>query len=352
MKIKEFEKLFGFRPKFSYYELSYIFKSGNLFIKIENTRLLNLIKKLANLAYPDESDPKIQEKKWYNFYLPVRIGKIGAIKVAIVNYKKMYALIPTNFTPLEVYPGNMEIEEEYFDVVNDMIRFSKILMKNPKIIKRCLPPELRTGRILGKYVMKKVLPKKEKERIIKAYYNHIANMKPLYAISLKEYLEVCAICYRAAFGNKTKNMTPEEMYRRWADGRDCGMLKIKNKESKEAFMHWLYHDSHCGGHPFEIVFSWHRHGIHLYPPCKEYPWFKIRVTNYAYAWDFLKMVKALIKNKVPFKAHELEEVLNFLAGETYFRVNEYDEHFVFYDLCKDKRKYIEWDKIELPKFKS
>ncbi|RLG16612.1 hypothetical protein DRN69_00435 [Candidatus Pacearchaeota archaeon] len=351
MKIKEFEKLFGFKPKFDYYTLDYLFRDGNLFIKKENTKLLNLIKKLANLAYPDEGDPKIPENKWYNFYLPIRMGKVEAIRVAIVNYKNMYSLIPTNFTPLEVYPGNERIEEEYFDIVKEMIRFSKVLKKNPEIIKRCLSPEMRTGKILGKYIMEKVLSKKEKERITNDYFSYMQNMKFLYPISLKDYLEICAICYKAAFGNKTKDMNLEDMYKRWADGRDCGMLKIKKKESKKAFIYWLHHKSHCGGHPFEIVFSWHEHGIHLYPPSKDNPWFKIYVTNYAYAWDFLKMVMALIKNKISFKAPELEKVLKFLAGETYFRVNEYDEHFVFYHSCKDKRKFIEWDKIELPKFK-
>ena len=177
-------------------------------------------------------------------------------------------------------------------------------------------------------------------------------MKPIYSISLNDYLNVCAICYKAAFGEKTRNMSPEDMYRRWADGRDCGMLKIKNKTSKRAFMYWLRHKSHCGGHPFEIVFSWYRHGIHLYPPNKHEPWFSIFVTNYAYAWKFLKMVEAMIKNNIPFKAPKLEDVLKFLAGETYFRVNEYAEHFVFYhSIDKDKRKYIEWDEIKIPKFK-
>ena len=129
------------------------------------------------------------------------------------------------------------------------------------------------------------------------------------------------------------------------------MLKIKKKHSKKAFMYWLEHKSHCGGHPFEIVFSWFRHGIHLYPPSKDSPWFAIYVTNYAYAWDFLRMVRALIKHRISFKAPELEKVLSYLAGETYFRVNEYDEHWINYFSCKDKRKYIEWDKIEIPRFK-
>jgi len=348
MRIKEFEKICGFRPKFSYWGLDF---PSQLFIRIENTELLNLVKKVANLAYPDEKTQ--YERKWFNFYLPVRAGEAVAIRVCIINYKKMYAFVIQNKTPIEVFSGKKEVDEFYFELVREIYRFSLALKKHPEIIKKCVPPSFRTGKVLGRYVMERVLDKKEKERRLKDYQEYRKTLKPVYPISLNQYLNVCAICYRAAFGEKTKGMSPEEMYRRWADGRDCGMLEIKKKDSKRAFSYWLERKSHCGGHPFEIVFSWHEHGIHLYPPSKEEPWFKLRVTNYAYAWDYLKMVEALMKNRIPFEALRIEEVLKFLAGETYFRVNEYSEHFIFYspELWKDIRKYIEWDPLELPKWR-
>ncbi len=92
------------------------------------------------------------------------------------------------------------------------------------------------------------------------------------------------------------------MYKKWADERDCGMLKIKNQNSKKSYECWLKHESHCGGHPFEIVFSWVQHGIHLYPP-SDSSQYSLDVTNYGYAKDFIKMVLALIKEKVPFRAN-------------------------------------------------
>lgn len=39
-------------------------------------------------------------------------------------------------------------------------------------------------------------------------------MKPIYFISLNDYLNVCVIYYKAAFGEKTGNMAPEDIYRR------------------------------------------------------------------------------------------------------------------------------------------
>ena len=137
------------------------------------------------------------------------------------------------------------------------------------------------------------------------------------------------------------------------------MLEIKDKKSKRAYAYWLKHESHCGGHPFEIIFSWHAHGIHLYPPevrSREEPCYILSVTNYAYARDFIKMVKALIKKEIPFQARDLEEVVNYLSGETYFRVNEFSEHMLHYIPSQEyKRLYfrhIEWDELKVPRWKN
>jgi len=58
-------------------------------------------------------------------------------------------------------------------------------------------------------------------------------------------------------------MAPLEMYKKFADGRDGGMFGIKNWESKREFLSWYKSDRGFGSYPFEIIFSWHRHGIHL-----------------------------------------------------------------------------------------
>ncbi|MCK4244294.1 MAG: hypothetical protein KAX20_01570 [Candidatus Omnitrophica bacterium] len=81
--------------------------------------------------------------------------------------------------------------------------------------------------------------------------------------------------------------------------------------------------------------------------------YSLRVTNYAYAEDFIRMVKALVKNEIPFIAQNLEEVLDYLAGETYFTVNDYSENSFFYIPSQEYKKkffkYIEWDKLRILK---
>ncbi len=91
MRIKEFEKLCGFRPKFSYYELDYLFGHGSL-KRLHNTKLLSMVEKLTELAYPDEEYPDVEERRWHSFYIPVRMGKVAAVKTVIVNYKEGYAI--------------------------------------------------------------------------------------------------------------------------------------------------------------------------------------------------------------------------------------------------------------------
>ena len=253
---------------------------------------------------------------------------------------------------LQIKKGREKIERIYQDLFKESLRFLFFIKKDNQIIKRTLPYDYRTGKIKGKYLFKP-MPKQEKEKILFSYENHLKKQLQVSEISLKDYLETAAICYRV-YGKKEANkLSSLEMYKRWADGRDEGMLSL-NQNSKNDFNKWLRNRSHAG-HPFEIVFSWREHGIHLYPPELSRQYFSLDVTNYAYVGAYLKMLKELIKNMIAFKTGELNEVLEYLTGESYFAVNEYDKHFFFYIPSKEhKKKYfkkIEWDAIKIPKIK-
>ena len=91
------------------------------------------------------------------------------------------------------------------------------------------------------------------------YKAHKINKSEITEISLNDYLEVAAICYRAAFSNKipeklirtkTKEITPKFLHNCWADQRHGGMF-----DSKEKFMKWYKSRKWQGAHPFEIVYS-------------------------------------------------------------------------------------------------
>jgi hypothetical protein len=146
------------------------------------------------------------------------------------------------------------------------------------------------------------------------------------------------------------------MYNRWADKRHGGMLDIKDWESKNEFSSWYRSEKWTGAHPFEIVFSWIEHGIHLYPPSEHNSWqYSLRVTSLNYAGVFIGMVGALIKKDVHFTASRLEEILDYLVGESYYTVNDYSDSYLFYTPSReDKNKYfkhIEWDELKILKWK-
>jgi hypothetical protein len=162
-------------------------------------------------------------------------------------------------------------------------------------------------------------------------------------IKVEEIKEIYNFEPKYTFSQLEQNL-PRGFEEKIQDGRLYKAVSIKNKKSKKDFSHWLDTEAHCGGHPFEIVFSWFGHGIHLFPPDLNNPYFTLRVTNYMYALAFLEMVKEFIKNRIPFKAHKLEGVLDYLSGESCFTVNAYDEHYIFYSY-EDRKllRHIEWD---------
>jgi hypothetical protein len=240
-------------------------------------------------------------------------------------------------------------------IFRETLKFSHLIKRTKsEILQKTIPYDLRTGKVKGKYIMKKTMAKAEKENILLSYEKHSKKQLRVSQISLNEYLKVASLCYRAAYGEKAKNISPIEMYKKWADGRDGRMLSIKDWDSREEFTGWKKSGIWVGSHPFEIVFSGHNHGVHLYSPYEERPYYLLQVTNYAYARDFIKMASSLIKNEVPFEARKLNEVIEYLSGESYFTVNEYGEHVFYYIPSKEYKdsyfRYIEWDKIAVPEW--
>jgi hypothetical protein len=230
-----------------------------------------------------------------------------------------------------------------------------VIKSDEKILEKLIPYDIYTGKVKGSYILEKLLSKKSEEKLLKDYFQLIEKNQEIKEISLNDYLRTASICYRSAYGKKAESLSHLQMYKKWADGRDGGMLSIKDWDDRKEFKDWLDSGGETAGHPFEIVFSWHRHGIHLYPPSSDDPHYHLRVTNYAYATEFVKMAKALIKENVPFRAHDFKNVLDYLAGETYFTVNGYDEHNFHYIPSQEHKKkffrHIGWDEIKIPKWK-
>ena len=351
IKLADIKSLYNFEPEYSFSQLQQnVPQRAGMQIRIQNSKLYEMLDKLTEKAYPTEESA--YENRWNDFYLPFkRKGYFILIPLTVILYEKNFFLCILHST-IEVCKGKEKDDDKfYLGLIKQTLKFCQILRKDPGIVLKAIPYDIRTGRVLGKYVLEDLFPCDKKQEILALYRNYIKRERKAHGVSLNDYLDTAAICYRAAFGGKTDDLSPEQMYRRWADGRDCGMLEIGNKKSKKAFSYWLDNKSHCGGHPFEIVFSWIEHGIHLYPPYPDRSYFSLRVTNYMYAIPFLEMVKALIQNEILFRANDIEDVLNYLSGESYFTVNDYDKHYIFYSGDRKLLRHIEWDEPRMVKWR-
>lgn len=353
-----------FEPKIHYDDIEYYLNSLEE-RQVDNDKVYILVEELTNMAHPTYEDHV--DKRWEYFYVPVRRNrKIIAIPMWIMEYNKEFFVIIQSFGSFRIkkedkdidkgiYKENKTTEKFYRNIIKDTLRFIPILKKDERILQKMIPYDIRTGKIKGYHILDNLLSQDIKKTILQDYQKHIEKNLKVTDISLNDYLNVAALCYNAAYHKETENFSNLEMYKRWGDGRDGGMLSIKDWDSKTEFSQWYHSGQHAGSHPFEIVFSWHEHGIHLYPPNEQSPYYNLRVTNYNYAWKFLEMLIQLIKNEIPFNTGKLEDVLNFLAGDTYFTVNMMGGHHFRYILSREyKQKYfphIEWDEIKVVKWR-
>jgi hypothetical protein len=145
---------------------------------------------------------------WEGFCLPVkREGRVIALPFGIHEYNKEFFVhfhFPGN---LHIKRGEKECEEFYKNIFSEALRFIPVIKADEKILER-------------------VLSKNSKEKILKDYARHVERNQEIREISLNEYLRIAGICYITAYGKKTKSPSDLEMYKKWADGRDGGMLSI------------------------------------------------------------------------------------------------------------------------------
>jgi hypothetical protein len=89
------------------------------------------------------------------------------------------------------------------------------------------------------------------------------------SMTLNDYFDYCRIAYIAAEekkGEVDKTLSGREMYERYADGRDNGLLSIQPDSEKE-FSDWIdgkHPNKTIGGHPFEIKRGGNTTHIDLY----------------------------------------------------------------------------------------
>ncbi len=325
---------------------------------IENSPLYAAATAVTAVAMPEVNEFK--DETWSDFYLPLKRGrKMIAVPVTITKIptcKDRLVVSISNRRSMQIDSGQESAPQEYLTLFQEIGKLTPFLQKDASLVKKLVPYDLRTGRIPGKYVMKELMSEEEKESILQKYKEHENQKLKIDKISLDDYLKTVAICYRAAFGRKTKWLSPRQMYERWADGRHGGMLDLTDSSDQDEFKKWYESRDWQGGHPFEIIFSHHNYGISLWPPSTGHNQYGVSVGTIAYVEKYLAMISVLIKQEIPFQTDCLEDTLQYLIGESTFFVNQSGEHSFYYSHSQEeKQKYfphIIWDPLKIPKWKS
>lgn len=345
-------------PKFDLEELYDVLPSR--FSNINSSELYAVIKSVTEVVVPEES--KYGDLHW-DFYLPVKEGEKTAlvpVEITQVNVNPSKIIFRVNNSELQIYQDGQAISgekapESLNSLLEEIAHFVPHLQQDPSLIEKLTPYSMRTGKILGKYVLPKVMSRSVKNNLLSQYQEHLAKELTVTAISLDDYFETAAIAYRAIFGKETQGLTPRAMYERWAEGRHGGLLDIVDSSDKDQFGKWFNGNEWRGSHPFELLYSPHNVGITLYPPSEE-AHYSLAVGVTHFYPKFLDIASAFMKQEVPFQASSYENVLHHLAGETIFRVNGVglEENLYYFDSEQEREKYfphIIWTPLKIPQWK-
>lgn len=241
------------------------------------------------------------------------------------------------------------------------------------VVRECLRDIVGVDKALGLAKTRQVVGLVES-----GYFMDRANIE-VETMTVARYFEYCRIAYlagRRSDESIDSTMTGREMYQRYADGRDDGLLEI-DPDSEEEFAAWIdgVHPRHtCGGHPWEIKRGGNTTHIDLSvfrPPYGVKRGFVIQLRGESLSRmvETLRMFLALVEAKMPISIADPEGVRKrllaqdniglvpryetlhranqrFPSGQTVYDVMHYD------DLGRSRRRlasFITWDPLPMLK---
>ena len=138
-------------------------------------------------------------------------------------------------------------------------------------------------------------------------------------MTLNDYLGFCSICFEAR-GESIEGLSLEEQYRRYADGRDDGMLDL-DPDDPDAFGEFLR--TSCSGHIWEIRSGHSYSMMHLYVAHDERGYYLVLRGPWDRG-DFVRIALALNKEGLPLEVSEASKVIRMLRGDDWLGITPYD----------------------------
>lgn len=234
------------------------------------------IDRIWDIIFPD------QKEKWHH--------------LKVVQYKETFYLtiMDRDYCQLSVEPDKeVQVEEKYHrkgieewesliisamkwlkNVKSNWLKANQIMVASYPLNQRkgIVPHALIRDSVKDLYDISKELGEKKRDKFIhlveKGYFMHDKNFIRE-SMTANDFFEYCKIAYIAGKRDDDyvdKNLTGREMYERYADGRDNGLLDIAG-DCPQEFADWIdkkHPKSSIGGHPWEIKRGGNTTHIDLY----------------------------------------------------------------------------------------
>lgn len=277
-------------------------------------------------------------------HITIRINELSWYEITISYYKGFFSLIINNSVVISLSPEKISPWNEWdnVDFISYLIeQVDKIIteVKNNTYnqwLASALPYRYRMGVIIRKKLWK--INKSYKEWSLQglteqeiseyiAYSNHetlCGAIKSRYKeMTSQKYFDICAICYVAAKLEGSEQMTPEQMYLRFADDRDGGLHTI-DYNSPQEFDRWyalsmdekwkIENPSHLW--EFRAGSSYTR--IHLFVK-KDVDGYYLSLSGGTEPCtdELVRMYCALKRNNVPVRFRDRELIAKKIIGEDY-----------------------------------
>lgn len=297
---------------------------GNYQEYLENEEVSNKqeFEELWKAYYPDKY-------KWYSF---------SVAKYNNEFYFYFDSKLTFQFTADEIHEQAYEFQAELADwlllVAKETItNIQHNVDEYNNFIETNLPFEKRTGRIMRndfwsvfpdlkeefeQAITPKVLDTLEKIKT----QSELEKLNYLPTITSGDFFRFCEIGYNANeyFTESKKEISALDKYIRMADGRDCGLTKLKETSYKE-FQEWYDTKRNCGGHPWEICRGGNSTHISLYVCKHSEGWYlRLEGCSTARVIETIKMGVALFENNVPFILGKAEEIYRMACGSDYIGI--------------------------------
>lgn len=245
---------------------------------------LDFVDLIWEIIFPDKKNKwhHIQITKYHETYY---IGLIdGVLDTLEFTPEKQVKLLPASRSSF-VHGFNREPETVWNDLIDsayawlnhvkkDWIRANSQVQKNYPLNRRMgiVPNSLVRASLTDIYRIDKELGKTKTKKFINlvesGYFRDEKNFTRL-SMTANDFFKYCKIAYIAAQRKDDtidENLSGKELYERYADGRDEGLLEI-NSASKKEFADWIdgvHPKKTSGGHPWEIKRGGNTTHIDLY----------------------------------------------------------------------------------------